>query len=485
MASGRISRRSVLAGAVVAGVAAVAAGCAKEASLSSTGSGYERSVDVVVVGAGLAGLSAATQLTGQGRSVVVLEARDRVGGRMIRQQVIEGGWIDLGGQWIGPTMTSILELAKSLNIGHFDFYTTGQSVLYYAGHRSTFTGPGPVKPVPGVSAADLKAAGRVTEQIAKLSKTVNVDKPWLTPGAGALDSQSVARWAQDATPSVFAQWLVGFYTLVQQGVSPSEMSMLYQLFGNASGPQSEEPEKWLFDGGAGQIPPLLAAQLGDRIVLSQPVYQIDQDATGVTVTTPGGRYRANFVIVAVPPSLAGAIIYNPAMPAQRLQLTQRFPMGSVIKFAAIYPTAWWRKNGLSGQAVAQLPTLSTGDSSPPSGTPGILTSFFIGDPAVTYSAVTPDARKQVVLENLSTYFGGEAMSPAQFVEMDWLTEPWTGGAYNSFMGPGVLTAYGPAISEPVGRIHWAGTEVARRWNGFFEGAVNTGHAAAQAVLALS
>ena len=158
-------------------------------------------------------------------------------------------------------------------------------------------------------------------------------------------------------------------------------------------------------------------------------------------------------------------------------------MGSVIKYAAVYPTAWWRAKGLSGAATASDRTvMATADSSPPDGKPGILTGFVIGPAAIRLANQSDDARKRIVISDLMAYFGEEAMHPAQFIEMNWAGEKWTGGGYNAVLGPNTLTTYGPAMAEAVGRIHWAGTEMSRKWSGFFEGAVQAGYAAAHAVL---
>jgi monoamine oxidase len=443
-------------------------------------------VEVVIVGAGLSGLCAARELVARKVSCVVLEARGRVGGRMVRQSVIEDGWIDLGGQWIGPTQTAILDLTHSLGVLHFDWYSQGNNVLYYAGARSTFAGAFPPPPgskvsIPGVTNADLIAAEQLSAKIDQLVATVNITQPWLTPNAQDLDDQTVTNWLGANSSSEFAKYSVA--TLAQaNGDDPSESSMLFLLSEDAMGPAAEEPEKWLLQGAAGQIPPQLAAQLGDRILLGQPVKGITQNSSGVTVTTPSGRYRGKFAIVAVPPYLAGAIDYQPSMPAARLQLTQRVPMQSIIKNACIYPTAWWRGQGLSGIAVSQLPALSTADSSPPSGKPGILTSFFAGADAIALGTRTAKHRKAVAISNLVSYFGEQAAHPTQYVETNWPAEQWTGGAYGDFLGPGVLTKFGPALRAPVGRIHWAGTEMATRWMGFFDGAVRSAQDAASAVI---
>lgn len=469
------NRRVFLAGIGLAAASAVMASCS-----SAAGPG---TADVVVVGAGLSGMCAARELIRRGKSVTVLEARDRVGGRMIRKSVMGGGWIDLGGQWIGPTHTAVLALADSLGVKHFDFYSEGRTTVSYRDAVSTIDGPlPPATPLPSISAADAAEAARLWDQVTALSKTTDAVRPWLTKDALALDAQTVDAWLAGASRSEFARFFARHRILNDVGGDPDAASMLYALATFAAGPDDEDPEKWLFDGGAGQIPELLAKELGDHIHLEQPVLQVEQDNDGVVVTTSAGEYRSKYLIVATPPYLAGAIDYTPALPAQRIQFTQRAPMGSIIKFAAVYPTAWWRDKGLSGGTISDRTVLATADSSSPGGKPGILTGFASGPAAVRLTGESEEARKKIVLSDFGAYFGDAAMSPEQFVEMNWPGEKWTGGAFNAILGPNTLTSFGPTMAEPVGRIHWAGTEMATRWTGFFEGAVRAGQLAAEAVL---
>lgn len=483
-----VSCRRLLAGAGAAGLGAAAlAACGdnkKSGDKEDRGDGVNDSADVIVVGAGLSGLCAARELVRQGKKSLVLEARERVGGRMVRKSVIEDGWIDLGGQWIGPTHVGVLELADSLGVKHFDFYNKGRTTVDYGGTVSTIEDSfPPANPLPQVSPTDVAEANRVWEEFQAMSRAVDADRPWMSAGAAELDAQTVSAWLATATQSEFARFSLKHRILNDLGGDPDAASMLFALDAYAAGPDDEDPERWLFEGGAGQIPELLAKELGDIIRLGQPVTRIDQDASAVTVTTSAGEYRAAYAIVATPPYLAGAIDYNPPMPAQRLQFTQRAPMGSIIKFAAVYPTAWWRSKGLSGATVSDQPILATGDSSPPSGKPGILTGFASGPDAVRLTGTSEEERKKVVLTAFVAYFGVDAASPAEFSEMNWPAEKWTGGAYNAILAPNTLMTYGPAIAEPVGRIHWAGAESSlSRWTGYFEGAVQAGKSAAGAVI---
>lgn len=438
--------------------------------------------DVIVVGAGLSGLCSARELARQGKNVLVLEARDRVGGRMLRKSVAGGGWFDLGGQWIGPTHVGILKLAEELGIRHFDFYATGRTTVSYGGVLSVVDEFPPADVIPSVTATDIAEANKVWDRFYAVATTMNIESPWLSPDAMALDSQTVTTWLNHETTSEFARFSVKHWVLNDLGCDPDALSMLFALTAHSAGPEEERPEHWLFDGGAGQIPERLAEELGDRILLDRAVVRIEQDDRKVTVSTLDGSYTADFVIIATPPHLAGAIDCNPPLPARRIQFTQRAPMGAVIKYAAIYPTAWWRSEGLSGAAVSDGTVLATADSSPPTGVPGILACFVSGPEAIRITDESEDTRRELVLSDLASYFGEEAKHPVEFIEVNWPGEKWTGGAYNANLGPGTLTTYGPNMTEPVGRIHWAGTEMSHKWNGYFEGAVQAGHAAAQAVL---
>src|ERR1700753_4040555 len=273
-----LRRRNVRSGAGLTVVAGVMTAC--------TPQNEHDTADVIVVGAGLSGLCSARELVRQGKDVLVLDARDRGGGRMVRKSVMGGGWIDLGGQWIGPTQTNILSLAESLGIKHFDSYDTGRTVVSYGGAVSTIDGAfPPTDALPSASSADVAEANRVWAQFRTLAATVNVERPWLTPDAPALDAQTVTSWLATATGSEVARFSVNYWVLNQERAEPRATSELFALSSYAAGPEEEQPEQSLFDGAAGQIPERLADELGDRILLRRPVVRIAQHAHGATVIT--------------------------------------------------------------------------------------------------------------------------------------------------------------------------------------------------------
>jgi monoamine oxidase len=237
-------------------------------------------------------------------------------------------------------------------------------------------------------------------------------------------------------------------------------------------------------GGSQLVAQRMAAELGRRVVLDAPVRRIVDQGDSVLVVGDTQAWRASRVIVTLPPALAARIDYFPALPSARDQLTQRYPMGSVIKCQAIYDRPFWRDRGLTGQVASDTgPVKVTFDNSPPDGSPGVLMGFLEGEEARRPSGRPLAERRAAVLESFARYFGDAAARPRDYVDRDWSSDPWTRGCYAGFLQPGSLTSYGPAIRTPVGRMHWAGAETAEDWNGYIEGAIRSGERAAAEVAA--
>jgi monoamine oxidase len=271
---------------------------------------------------------------------------------------------------------------------------------------------------------------------------------------------------------------------------PRDVSLLHFLFYTRSGSGLESllgteggAQQDRFVGGSQVISLRMAEELGGAVRLSAPVRRIEHSPDGVTVHADGVSARGRRAIVAVPPTLAGRISYDPPLPGLRDQLTQRMPQGTVIKCMAVYDSPFWRDQGLSGQGLSEVgPAKITFDNTPPSGSPGVLLGFLEGDAARDYGARPADERRGAVVAGFARLFGDRAARPERFIERVWADEEWTRGCYGCYMPTGGWTSFGRALREPVGPIHWAGAETSTVWNGYMDGAVRTGEETAAAVL---
>lgn len=536
----RITRRALLGGAAALGASLLlprgvraAAGGPRDLAHAVVGLSGTRSADVVIVGAGLAGLTAARVLVAAGvGDVVVLEARQRVGGRTLNADLGDGRVVEIGGQWVGPLPNAdhtgtatvptqavyrpqdkIYGLAQQLGIGTFPTYNKGQYVDYSSvTGRTTYDSSTRIPVDPGTL-----DAGKALFLLNQMAAQVNPEHPWDTPDpltALRWDATSFETWMRDnLIPSYPADQDPGsaFYSLVNLGVEavfaaePRDLSLLHVLFyiaaagtfdnlvDTANGAQDSR-----FIGGSQLVSIRAADQLGDRVVLGAPVRRISQNGSRVVVSGEGFSVTARRAIVAIPPALAGRIAYDPPLASfdggLRDQLTQRMPMGSVIKVMAFYERPFWRDMGLAGQTTSDTgPVKITFDNSPypdpqhgssSDVSPGVLLGFIEGEDGRRYSQPAYDGRRrQHVIASLARYFGPQAADPIGYLEMLWMREEYTGGCYGGFLGTGVWTSYGPALRAPLGLVHWAGTETATRWNGYMDGAVQSGERAAGEVLA--
>ncbi len=440
---------------------------------------------IIIVGAGLAGLTAARELVRRGVDVRVVEARDRVGGRTLAQQTFMGDALDLGGQWIGPTQDKMAALIDEFGLRSYRQYNQGIKLLRVCGRNRQYKGSIPSMPL--LSLVDFQL---LLNRLDALSNTIPLDAPHTAPRAREWDAMTVETWKQRQVKTAGVR--AAFDTAVAAifGVDPPDLSFLYFLFYLRSGggflrlaEVDNGAQETRVHGGMQAVSEHLAAGLGDRVRLELPVRAIVQSESGVTVVTEKETLEGDRVIVAIPPTLAGHIDYSPELPPQRVQLMQRMPMGSVIKCIAIYDTPFWRDAGLSGEVVTDVgPVKFTFDDTPEGSTRGAIIGFISGADARMWAERDEAERRVAVLNQFKDFFGAYAVPPIEYIDKVWAAERWSGGCYVGLMPPGVITTLGTALREPVGRIHWAGTETATEWNGYMEGAVRSGERTAAEVL---
>ncbi len=444
---------------------------------------------VVVVGAGLAGLVAARSLVQAGAEVVVLEARDRVGGRVEGDEIL-GHPLELGGTWIGEGHSRMYGLVEELGLETFPTWNDAGSLLIQLGGKGTRVKPtkGAVPRLNPIALADL-AQGLA--RFERLAKTVDPARPWAHPKAELYDGQTFESWVRRnlRTPSGRSYFRVA--TEAVFSADASDLSLLHALFYAVSNADLETllstdrgAQKDRVVGGSVLVAQRLAADLDVR--LSSPVDVISSDSSGVTVSVRSGEtFAADRVVVALPPTLAGRLRYDPVLPAWRDQLTQKLPAGTVAKTFAAYPTPFWRDAGLNGQVASDTgPVKVTFDVSPPGAEIGVLLGFVEGGEARRWQRLPDAERRRAVLDRFVDYFGPQAADPTAYVEKDWSAEEFTRGCYGAHFAPGVWTSYGDVLRPPVGRIHWAGAEYAVEWNGYMEGAVRSGAATAEEITRL-
>ena len=486
----RLTRRGLLG----AGAAGAAAG-ALPTTAGAAARRRTRRADVVVVGAGLAGLTAARELVKKGKSVLVLEANNRPGGRVWTHRLADGEGTERGGAYVGPTQNHIIGLAKELGVGTVSAVIEGDNVAYIEGDRVEWSDTGPTGTAPPDPAILPELAATVS-LLNEMSLEVPVDAPWEAASALEWDGQTLETWVKDNSATDRYRKLVPMATRPIFGTEPRDLSLLFVLFYIAASGDETHPgtfernfntrdgaQMFRLEGTSGRVVERLAKGLGKRLLVRQPVRRITQAKGGVRVDTDKLSVRARRVIVAVPPALAGRIEYLPILPFRRDQLTQRIGQGTLTKVSLEYDKPFWREKGFNGTGLSTDGLVSaTFDNTPKDGAPGLLMAFVGGDKAREYEALSKAERRSRILGELAQFWGPEAEKPEAFFDTRWPAQRWNRGGPVGIHGAGSLVANGSTLRAPVGRIHWASTETSTYWNGYMDGAVRSGRRAASEVL---
>lgn len=444
-------------------------------------------LDFIVIGAGFSGVEAAYTLDRAGARFAVLEARDRIGGRAYTMP-LDGTktYVDLGGQWVGPTQDALLEMLGELGIETFKTHTEGKSILALGEKVRSYAGT-----IPKLNPLSLIELGLVMNRLERMARAVNLERPWETPDADRLDSTTLASFLDRNLRTRSARSVLDAGLETVFAASAGEISLLHALFYFKSGTSLENlittgggAQDARIDGGMQSVVEARARSIRDRIRLEHVVVGIEQKSASVRVhIRERESLEAKRVIVAIPPALASRIHYSPALSPLRDQLTQRVPMGTVIKCFAVYEEPFWRGRGLSGQGVFDEGVVQACfDNSPRDASCGMLVGFSLANRARPLLGMSQEERRELVLESFARAFGPEARAPKRYLDKSWAEEEFSRGCYTGLMSPGAWIGYGKALARPEGRIHFAGTETASRWNGYFEGAILAGRRAAREVL---
>ncbi|MEV4556797.1 FAD-dependent oxidoreductase [Kitasatospora sp. NPDC049285] len=438
----------------------------------------------VVVGAGLAGLTAATELARHGVAVTVLEAQPAVGGRTRGVEVAPGRWIDAGAAYLGDRHTELHALLAESDLKTAPTTMLGASRFALGDGPEHATRDGRFPPLNAVALGDL------FELLDELTAAVRPDAPWLTPNAELLDGMTAADWAEQQLPHPDARLFFPLFLGEMMAADPADVSVLHMATYLRSGGGLRYLNA--FEGGAQQdrvaggahrLCERLAERLradGGGLRCGEPVRAVEQDGAGVTVHTELASYRADAVVVAVPPLLADAIDFGPGRPAPRAGV--RTGRGCAVKLNLVYPEPVWRAHGLSGWSVnAAGPLLSTVDDTPPEGSPGVLTGFVTGAEAHRFAALDAGQQRAAAVAQAARLFP-MLPEPIGFHVTDWVNEPFSKGCYAALFGPGDWLSLGPALTAPHGRVHWAGTETSTEFFGLMEGAIRSGRRVAAELL---
>lgn len=442
--------------------------------------------DVVVVGAGIAGLTAAERLVEAGLDVRVVEARDRVGGRTEGGRFASGTVVELGGQWVGPTQDEVLALAQRLGLETFTVYDEGASLLFAEGERTASEDD-----AFGLRAESAQAFTELVDLIDRTAATIDREAPWESADAVRLDRMTAAQWLDEHCSSAEVRAFMDTMLASIFAAESDEYSALHLLFYLCSGGGLHRmmitiggAQESRVRGGAHQLSERLAENLAERVALGEEVLRISGwDTAAVTVTTAHRTLRCDRVVVAVPPTMATRISYDPPLPASRDLAQSHMTPGNVLKFQAEYPRPFWRAAQLSGAVLSLDHDVSlVYDNCVPDSDAGILVAFVEGTHARAFHTMDEQERTRRVLADLTVFFGDEAALPTEVLQRNWSEEQYTRGCYGGRFATGLWTTVGAHLAAPCGLIHWAGAETSAVWNGYIDGAIRSGQRAAAEVV---
>ncbi|KAJ4309903.1 hypothetical protein N0V94_008709 [Neodidymelliopsis sp. IMI 364377] len=457
------------------------------------------SVDVVVVGAGLSGLTAARDLLKSGKSVVVLEARDRVGGKVFNQPLRNGGVTEVGAEFVGPTQDKILSLISELGLETFPTYNEGNSLLWRNGTRTVYQSDPQLGGAPPVEQSSLLEIAAAQAQLDAWAAQINTSTPWKHPKAREWDGQTFEDCLIRSISHADAKLVLTTACKAIFSAEPHELSLLYIIaYIAAAGNEStvgtlgrltaveNGAQEQRVKGGTGLIPQRLAEKVGlKHITLNAAVSRISKTYEGYTIISRAGNIHAKHVVLAMSPPLLRQIVFEPPLPSDRQWLNEKIFMPALGKGIAIYDTPFWRKNAnLNAQVISDSGSVRvTFDSTPDDASFGAILGFILGDEMRAVDGNSPAQGQTKILSDYTNYFGTKAANTSEFVLYRWDLEEWSKGGPTGVAPPNVLSLYGTALRQNIDGLHFAGTETSLFWTGYMDGAVRSGQRVAQEILA--
>lgn len=452
-------------------------------------------VDVAIIGGGLAGLSAAKDLATANKSFAILEARSRVGGRVLNTNIPGKGIEELGAEYVGPTQDRVLALIAELGLETYKSYTAGDSTFLRNGtlryYRDVLGG------IPPVDIGSLIELAGFMNDIDTLASTIDKDEPWNSPNATSLDSATLESFVNSRLVTADSRMLLNVVVPAILSTEMREPSLLYTLWGISGAGNATMPgtigrvisvnggaQDSRVVGGTQLLATKLAEKLGwHNIFFNAPVHSVKLKRARYIVSSGTVTVSAKHVVVAMSPPLVNQITFDPPLPSGRDQLNKRMPMGAIGKAIAIFPTPWWRYQGLNGAGISDTGSIRvTYDNSPADASFGALMGFIEADEMRRLDGVSKDKVKSDVKRSFANLFGPQIETATEIIVQRWDLEEFSRGGPGAFTPPGVLTQYGPYLRAMAGRIHFAGTETASHWIGYMDGAVSSGERVAAEIL---
>jgi monoamine oxidase len=445
-------------------------------------------MDVIIIGGGFSGIAAARILHKANKSFIVLEARERLGGRVYTKRFENGQYLDFGGQWIGPTQDRMYALCKEYGVDYFETYNEGYNILDFDQKVKKYRGL-----IPKIDIISLLNLDWLLRKMERMAKEISGSTPWSHPKSETYDNILLSDFIKKNCITQSSHKVITYGLETVFACELNTISLLHALFYIKSGHNlnglisiKDGAQQHRIVGGMQTLVDKMAAEFLTKVHFNQPVQSIKRDKNSVRVAGDGFEFEAKNVIIAIPPPLAAEIKFSPELTSQKSQLINQIRMGKVGKCFMIYEKPFWRDQKFSGQALADehSPFQTLFDSSPKNSEYGVILGFTIADRAEDFFKKSLEQRKQAILKKLVDYFGEEAKNPTAYHDFSMTDETWSRGCYAGLYPVGGWAAFQDAYSKPEDRIFWAGTEASDVWFGYIEGAVRAGERAVGEILDL-